>query len=287
MDEKERYKLLAKQVRPVLDQQENLGDVAWLKASIMTNFALLENFPQTWKQLLRLKDILSPAELTTFREQLDEFRHPWTITDHGFGKSLTHWKEETLTGRFDSSYAVLAELGRTHFLTSGTLLGFVREGNVLEHDDDIDFGVMMKGDTLEEVVSDLFDLQRELFEKGLLDNWKFLPTRTFARLKSDKIHIDLFPTWVLDGKLYCWPHGVINIDDVLPIDTRETPRGHLNFPAKSEVILETAYGEDWRVPDHTYTYPWNRTFRIFKDYQAEYKRQLRLNLDLYPGRTLD
>jgi hypothetical protein len=287
MDEKERYKMLARQVRPVLDEQQNLDDAAWIKASVMTNLALLENFPQTWKQLLRLKELISSEELQDFRKQMFDFREPWTVTDHGFGKTLTHWKEETLTGRFSSSYEVLAGLGREHFLTSGTLLGFVREGNVLEHDDDIDFGVMLKGDTLEEVVADMFSLQRELFNLGVLDSWKFLPTRTFARLKSEKIHIDLFPSWVMDGKLYCWPHGIIEVDDILPIDTRETVRGDLNFPANPEAVLKTAYGESWRVPDKTYTYPWNRTFKVFKDYQAEYKRQLALNMDLYPGQTLD
>jgi hypothetical protein len=286
MDEKERYRLLAQLVRPLVNQHQNLADAEWLKASIMTNLALLENAIETWKQLLRLKGILKPEEFAVFREQLFKFRDPWTITEHGYKKSLTHWQESTLTGRFESSYALLAELGRTHFLTSGTLLGFVREGNVLEHDDDIDFNVMIKGDTLEEVVSDMFDFQRELFKKGVLDNWEFLPTRTFARLKSEKIHIDLFPSWIMDGKLYCWPHGIINIDDILPVSAQETPRGHLNFPARPEAVLECAYGDSWRVPDTTYSYPWNRTFKVFKDYQAEYKRQLADNLDIYPGRTI-
>jgi hypothetical protein len=284
MDEKERYKLLARHVRPFLDRVQSLDDPEWIKSSVMTNFALLENYTDTWKQLLRLKSLLPPEEVHAFRETLDKFRSPWTISDHGFVKQLAHWKPATINNRFVDSYKLLAELGRVHFLTSGTLLGFVREGDMLAHDDDMDFGIMLRGDTLEEVVADLFSLKRQLFARGLLPNWQFFPNRCFARLKSDKIHIDLFPSWVMDGKLHCWPHGIVDIKDVLPIATRDTPRGLLNFPARPEKILECAYGEKWRVPDRTYSYPWQRTFRIFGAYGAEYQRQLENNLDLYPGK---
>lgn len=287
MNEKELYKLLAKHVHPIIERHEDKSDVEWLKAAVMTNFALLQNYPHTWKHLLRLKKMLPADELKEFREKIDEFRAPWTISDHGYVKTLTHWKMETLTGRFENSYALLADLGRDHFLTSGTLLGFVREGDVLAHDDDIDFGIMLNGDTLEEVVADLFVLKRELFERKVLENWDLAPNRAFARLKSNKIHIDLFPSFIVDGKLHCWPHGIIEVDDMLPLEVKETKRGPLSFPARPDAVLTAAYGENWRTPDRTYSYPWDRTLKIFEDYHAEYRRQLADNLDLYPGRTLD
>ncbi len=86
MDDVLRLKTLARHARPSLDRiAEEERDVEWLKASIITNFALLNNEMQTWDQLRQLKTFISNEELSQFRCPLNFAANPEPITSCAYG----------------------------------------------------------------------------------------------------------------------------------------------------------------------------------------------------------
>ncbi len=62
---------------------------------------------------------------------------------------------------------LLAKEGLEVFANSGTLLGLVREGAFLEHDNDIDLGLILKAQTEEDAAKEWITLCDKLIGKGI------------------------------------------------------------------------------------------------------------------------
>lgn len=152
----------------------------------------------------------------------------------------------------------LKELGLNVFLNSGTLLGAVRDQTFIKHDDDMDIGVIVNSTQPLDVADELIALHKVL--KAKLD----LPIKTSfnspvlkIKLASD-IVLDIFPTWFQDGKVYIWPHtfGELTKADLLPLKTISMHGYEMPVPAEPEKMLALNYGEQWKVPDAGFSFPW-------------------------------
>ena len=175
----------------------------------------------------------------------------------------------------------LEALGGKVFLNSGALLGVVREGKLLDHDDDIDLGFLLQANSLDEAVSSWRDLRLELFQLGLaLVEDQPSGYAGAIILKSPKgFTVDLFPSWIVDGKVYVYPHtfGELDVADVLPLKTCNVTS--LPVPARPEKMLALNYGASWREPNPYFVFPWRRARRRFAQFlkgvgEGRYKRVL-------------
>ncbi len=171
-----------------------------------------------------------------------------------------------------------AEFGPS-FLVSGSLLGLIREGQLLPHDDDLDIAIVLPANNAAEAAEQWNGVKQRLIEKGML-NEGMTATARLPLLKSIRIEgvpTDLFPAWLEGEKVFVFPHtfGELDRADVLPL----VPEKQFNVPIPRcpEKMLEINYGASWRTPDPNakLDWPrWNKNYRafikskVFSDWQA-------------------
>jgi hypothetical protein len=148
--------------------------------------------------------------------------------------------------------AALNSLGITFWLTDGTLLGYFREGGIIEHDCDVDLGLMIESysdDIIPAFRERGFDVKYVLGEKkrGL--------ELSFER---EGVKVDLFFFYREGDRVW---HGAWEGMDkgrkrnlikyhYVPFDLKEIEfvGARFNVPADTLKYVETKYGRDWRTP---------------------------------------
>lgn len=161
----------------------------------------------------------------------------------------------------------LRDAGIWHCLAFGTLLGAVRDGDLIEWDHDLD--LIVRPAELSQIVSSCADDRLELTPIKLAGDWLALRPGGPAGVSQATLPgLSLRFEGAAVGELWApvlFSDGVLRIYDLerdvslwaqtaLPAfvfdELREVElRGHgYPAPARAETVLEWIYGEDWRVP---------------------------------------
>ena len=160
--------------------------------------------------------------------------------------------KETVARNLLDAGAVLGSAGIPFWLTDGTLLGYFREGDLIEHDLDADLGLLIE-DYSDNIIpafkSAGFDLKYVLGEKKQGLELSFI---------REGVKVDLFFFYREGGRLW---HGAWKGLDkgrkrnhikyyYEPFELREVEflGGRFNIPADTEKYVETKYGPGWREP---------------------------------------
>jgi hypothetical protein len=174
--------------------------------------------------------------------------------------------DEHIKPLLDSTEEVLAALhdaGVAAFPAYGTLLGAIREQNLIGHDNDVDLGYVSRHTHPVDVIRESFALQRNLRERGYaVDRY------SAAAFKVDVVEadggvrgLDVFGGYFLGGKLYLM--GEIGTpfqeDWIFPLGTCTLAGRTLPAPARPEKLLEATYGPGWKVPDPAFHFETPRT----------------------------
>lgn len=250
---------------------ENQDSSEWLMAAIISYACDAVEPQRTWKLLRHLKSISSPEHFREFKDNLTILIYPMVITEHGYKKSLGSRDQADAWRQIQHVSKTLSDLGYESFINSGTLLGAIREGKLLAHDDDADLGVMIPGNTLNEVVERTIELMLSLADLGMLSSWHVENGCKHISLRTE-LQMDLFPCWEQDGEIFAYPHGKIEKGSIFPLKYIEMEGQRISIPASAVEFLSLCYGEDWRVPDDTYTYPWGRSVSHFVEYNEKFDR---------------
>lgn len=152
----------------------------------------------------------------------------------------------------------LARSGVDAFPAYGTLLGAVRNGHLIGHDNDADLAYVSRARTPVDVVRESFRIQRALSRDGFpTTRYSGAAIRVDVRTSAGVIGLDVFGGFfheqnlVLMGEIYT----PFETSWIFPLGTVELEGRSLPAPAEPERLLETMYGAGWRVPDPTYV--WN------------------------------
>jgi len=241
-----------------------------LKMTALCHFNLLENIDKEIKQSKDKEDIQN-----LIAEAI-------SIT-HGPGYALTsHGVFKTIYGQFTSDYLpVIIDVfnefseklskgfGIDSFITSGTLLGLVREGAFIPHDDDFDLAYVSRESFLPNVLLERKDLLK--FIRSLPDFKAVECTGAhfhvyFNGRGAQPFRFDLFTAWVdKDGYFNEYPlrPEILAATEVLPLAKASFYEGEVAIPRNAEAFLELNYGSDWRIPNPLFHFPWGLTAKFY------------------------
>ncbi|MFD5215743.1 LicD family protein [Microbacterium sp. NPDC058345] len=161
----------------------------------------------------------------------------------------------------------LRQNGFDAFIVGGTLLGAVRDGEILPHDDDADLAYLSKHSHPSDLVLENDRLHRLLVENGfrvIRHSWSHLQV-----LSDDDAHdyyVDIFTAFYKSGMF----HEPIHVraagmeDAILPLGEIELHGVQLAAPRHPEAWLAACYGPSWRTPDPSFVFetPWQTQRRF-------------------------
>ena len=182
--------------------------------------------------------------------------------------------------------AQLDARGHRAFVAFGALLGAVRDGRLIGHDNDADIAYLARSTHPFDIIRESLQIERELNEAGWqtsrMSGGDF---KVMARLPGDQvIGIDVFTAFYLDGSLHLMPSVVADlpVSALFPPSEVEVEGVRLPAPADPEAVLEATYGPSWRVPDPAFKYDpprWAR--RRFGGLMRGERRHIRYWADFY------
>jgi len=244
------------------------NDYRWLKASILSYANLQINGKQAFslfEQLAKQLGSAGVAEINHFHGEIRALIEPKTLGPHGFHLAVENRLVLDQLQHLRMFIHTVEQLGYDWFANSGTLLGLIREGKLIAHDDDLDFGLVLKAKDLEAANQEKGVLSQKFKRLGcplrILDNGKLWHWKLF-----NASYIDIFPAWIdVNNKLYVWPHtcGELTIDDLYPM--RKITLGEVDFPVPhhSDRMLNINYGSTWQKPNPAWSFDWQGATRKF------------------------
>ncbi|MGO3886218.1 MAG: methyltransferase domain-containing protein [Mycetocola sp.] len=156
--------------------------------------------------------------------------------------------------------AVLEELDYPVYIVGGTLLGAMRSGSLLPHDDDMDLAVFSEAKNPIDLALETAQMERQLQERGFVSvrhSYAHLQVTFFREDGTTDHYIDIFSGFTFDDE-YGQPFALLGPEitksDLLP--PSHVKISGISFPAPRipEAWLSFAYGPNWRVPDPSFSF---------------------------------
>jgi len=161
------------------------------------------------------------------------------------------------------------------FVAYGSLLGQVRSGDFIAHDDDFDAGVFVDADSPAEAAQHYYRIVGILRERGYRVETSGNHLGNFHLYLTGLPEIDVFLYYYRDSTRELCSYNLAHVcerDIVLPLRTAELAGCSVLVPNQSDALLAAIYGENWRTPDPYFQ--WNMTARhnlLKRTYQAASK----------------
>lgn len=173
----------------------------------------------------------------------------------------------------------LGNWGYQVYIVGGALLGAMRSGNLLPHDNDVDFAFLCPKSDPQDVTLVSFELERQLAGMGytvVRHSHAHLEIVFFTNDGGIDYYIDIFTGYYSDDGLYNQPftlRGELAKSQLLPTMDLDVGGVALPAPAVPEAWLEFAYGPNWQIPDPSFQWQIPRsTLRRFENCYGVFNR---------------
>lgn len=250
------------------------GDAHWLEAEIALNVLQKIKPTRTHARVAQLKALREGAgqgdAFTAFLALLTETNGLRLPTFHGYGKTFAERDAAAVLAEVGRLMDRLTAIGLTVFANSGTLLGLVREGRLLGHDDDIDLAVVLQAHSPEAAAVEWLALRHRLDDLDMIDRKETKAGSAIIKLlRLDGVTVDLFPCWIDAGfNAHIYPHTKGDLAQTAILPLVEGFAQGIRLPADPEAMLAVNYGSNWRLPDPTFRFPWDEAHAHFHPFTA-------------------
>ncbi|MEO5377118.1 MAG: LicD family protein [Magnetococcus sp. DMHC-6] len=259
----------------------------WQEAEILLDCLFLRNSVEVYHKIRELKQTYLKKERPDLFEQfwarILKLIYPKTIGYHGYSKALSSQNEQELWTEIKKYVDQVATLGYDCFVNSGTLLGYVREGKLIAHDDDVDLALLLKSKS---DIASLVDEWREVIKKlasiGILDKKIAIEKHIHLKIRpSRRLKVDIFPAWIFKDRLYIYPHtyGELPWQSLLPLRPISICGVQVPIPQQPESILEINYGPAWKKPDPTFKFDWSGANAKFHEFISCFNQKKTNNIN--------
>ena len=181
-------------------------------------------------------------------------------TGHGPQRCYRFWSEAEKLAYVEFTAGVadaLASLTPHVCFGFGAVLGVVRDGDVIPHDDDLDLIVAFEPHEASSLTEGLRCVEEHLRPLGFTVRGNFSAHRHVSR-KGAK-HIDVF-VGLFEGDSVSWypsRRGSLTRDIMFPTSAGRLHGVTVPLPRSPLVYLERIYGPGWRRPDPDFAHTWD------------------------------
>ncbi|GAA2188545.1 hypothetical protein GCM10009786_18060 [Leucobacter alluvii] len=162
--------------------------------------------------------------------------------------------QERILDRTEEIIAHLTEMGLRPFVVGGTLLGGVREGALLPHDDDADVAYLSQLTNPADVAREGFAVGHRLQQLGYeVVRHSATHMQLYFRSASGSVdhYVDVFTAFFTDDGNINQPfhvRGPLRVDQMLPFGSVLIGGRPFPAPADPDAWLVINYDENWRTP---------------------------------------
>jgi hypothetical protein len=132
-----------------------------------------------------------------------------------------------------------------YYVDFGTLLGIIREGGFIKHDNDMDFTILPSNSSLLPFIKGLLSKNFVIEFAYLMDDKRFYEFR--VRYKETPIDFYL-PQENENFLIFRGPQDIVKYPKP-SIDRLPVKHFSINIPSNINNHLEWCYGDNWKVPD--------------------------------------
>lgn len=252
--------------------------IEWHEALVATCVAGRIRPGKAVKSLHRVKTLCEAAGDMARSERLielvDKNLDGVTMAVHGFGTDrFAEADHDAIWADLNKIIAYFEDAGHTVFLNSGTLLGMVRDGKLIDHDDDIDLAIMLEAKNQVRVAHEWRDLRDKLQKDGILLPKPGRLGGIHTLKTAGGFSVDLFPGWIRKGRVFVYPHtkGELLEGEVFPL--KPCPISGAPIPAEPAKMLALNYGPGWETPDPHYRFDFGEAkFKHFRVLVREFRK---------------
>lgn len=214
----------------------------------------------------------------------------WNVLVHPFDSG----DDTVIDGVLERTFQVLdvlqQECGLPAFVTYGTLLGAVRDGKLIGHDNDVDVAYLSRHAHPADVARESFRIERALRRRG----WTVRRfSAGFVQVFFDgpdgaTRHLDVFTCFYVMGCFYQVFHvrSALSRAAIVPLGEVTLHGRRFPAPADPEALLEATYGPGWRVPDPSFGFKtppdarrrfrgWLEGYHVHRRYWEDFYRSKR------------
>lgn len=169
-------------------------------------------------------------------------------------KSLNkEWQDSVLDLQDRVSAEVKSVFDVDTFLIYGSLLGSVREGGIIDHDNDIDLAYISKHRSGRLAAQEITEIAKHLAETEEFDSRLMKYGIHIHDRANPKIRIDLFHLFFNEEDILSFPFGIAGSTRYTSQDWKGLKETEfldipVNIPIDPEPLLTYIYGDDWRTP---------------------------------------